>query len=91
LLSPLAPPLHVSNNDCGAAQTVNDTDADDDSRRRTADVNTVGSDDHATLTDPETDVKAASSSAAAAADAHISTRTDDDTIVVEYNITDGST
>jgi len=43
--------------------------------------------DHAALTDPETDVKAASSSAAAAADAHISTRTDDDSIVVEY-ITD---
>jgi len=38
-----------------------------------------------TLMDPETDVKAASSSPAAiaAADAHISTRTDDDTIVVE--------
>jgi len=89
--------IHVSNNDRGAAQTVNGTDADDDSRRRTAgtaDVNTVGTDDHTTLTDPETDVKAASSSAAAAtasADAHISTRTDDDTIVVEYNITDGST
>ena len=89
--------IHVSNNDRGAAQTVNDTDADDDSRRRTADVNTVGTDDHATLMDPDskTDMKAASSSAAAAAaaaaDAHICTRTDDNTIVVEYNITDGST
>jgi len=86
--------IHVSNNDRGAAQTANDTDADADSGRRTADVNTVGTDGHATLMDPETDAKAASSSAAAAAaaaDAHISTRTDDDTIVVEYNITDGST
>jgi len=86
--------IHVSNNDRGTAQTVNDTDADDDSRRPTADVNTVGTDDHAALLDPETDVKVASSSAAAAAaaaDDHISTRTDDDTIVVEYNISDGST
>jgi len=82
---------HVSKNDRGAAQTINDTYPDDDSRRRTADVNTVGTDDHATLMDPETDVKAASSSVAAAANAYMSTRTDDDTIVVEYNITDGST
>jgi len=50
-------------NDRGAAQTVNDTDAADNSRRRTADVNTVGTDEHAALMDPETDVKAASSPA----------------------------
>jgi len=86
--------IHVSKNDRGAGQTVNDTDADDDSRRRIADVNTVAADDHTALMDSETIVKAVGSptaAAAAAADYHVSTRTDDDTIVIEYNIRDGST
>jgi len=85
--------IHVSKKVRGAAQTVNDTDADDDNRRRIADVNTVVADDHTALMDSETIMKAVSSpaAAAAAADYHVSTRTDDDTVVVEYNMHDGST
>ena len=84
--------IHVSKNYRCAAQTINDIDADDDNRRRIADVNTIVADDHTALVDSETIVKAVSSpAAAAAADYHVSTRTDDDTIVVEYNIRDGST
>ena len=86
--------IHVSKNYRGAAQTINDIDADDDNRRRIADVNTIVADDHTALVDSETIVKAVGSptaAAAAAADYHVSTRTDDDTIVIEYNIRDGST
>jgi len=59
-----------------------------------ADVCTVGIDDHAALMDSETNVEVVTSLGAAvgvAANDHIPTRTDDDTIVVEYNISDGST